>query len=216
MLETELANLLLGHLEKRYQGWSYYPERAVVVSGQTYSVDFCWVRAVPGGRGVIHAWQVKERLTPHLVEQCRLLCGLADETWAAVREPESQSGPHQSRRLALGGLGVGLVYIAPDAVTFPLEPLAAVRGSDRLLETCVPGWTAPAGSAAGKRIAADQWEPVRALLRATPGMGAKEIGTAMKWSPVERTKFTSAVFNGRIRGLRGTREGYPMRIYCDE
>jgi len=215
MLETDLCHLLLNRLGLKYRGWTCYPERAVVVAGQTYSVDFCWLAPTDKG-GHLHAWQVKDRLTAGLVEQCRLLAGLADETWAAVREPESQSGPHQARVAVLSGMGIGLVYVAEDTLTIPLEPLAAVRGSERLRETCVPGWTTPAGSAAGIRIKADQWEPVRDLLRARPGLTAKEVGAEFSWNPVQRTKFCTAVWNGRIRGLRTTKEGYPMRIYCDE
>ena len=99
-----------------------HQEVPVTLQGETYPVDLVWVSEK---LNLVVAYEVKRVLSGYLLDQCHRILGHADEVWAAVLEPLTQSSQHQRYRGMLETIGVGLVYVAPDGCEIVLEPLHA-------------------------------------------------------------------------------------------
>lgn len=225
--EVEIAEVLIRHLADPEHGRYIAPVRfhhepKVVIAGQSYPVDLVAVVPMenPAFQPTLHAYEVKKSLTPGLIDQVARVAPYAEEAWAVVEEPKSISPAHRHRKEILRRFGYGLIYVQPHTITFMLLPTERRRRlDDRLLEACVHDQTTgaiPAGSRGGKRIVADQWEKVRAFLRARPGLSGKELEQEGLLSHAERAKFTTAAWNGKIRGILCQRSTIPARFYVEE
>ena len=237
MDETEIAEKVVASLideNGRYRDgtWKLHSEVPLVIDGQTYPIDLVAQRdpaATPekhylGGPpratmqpGSIHVYEFKRSLTADLVDQTWRSKAYADESWAVVREPESQSAIHQHRVQTLRRYGLGLIYVRPLGLSFMLLPTVRSRTMEDLAEALCDAQVGglPAGSAGGQRIKRDEWERVRAFIRARPGLTAKDLEREGLLSKTERVKFSTLAWNGKVRGVKA-HKGFPARFYADE